>query len=506
MATALFVLGRDLFARGQWALLYLLIITFVAGIGGFRASLVASVLSFLAWNFFLLPPYGTLQIHDPKDWLSLVVFLIVGITMGLQTSRMRDREAEALAREQESALLSRLSANLVSISSTETMTRILLDEIMNITGAQTVRLFLADEDDQLAPVPVSAHAQPTADEAGLAGWSYQQSKAIGLPHLPSVTKLGVDNWPISVPLREVAPGNDRQDIYLPVQTTARTEGVLHIGERADHQPYSPHGARLLVSITNLAAGFLERRRLESSAASAEALREADRLKSTLISSVSHELKTPLAAITATVTSMLEGDLAWDEATVHDELQAVVSDLSRLNDSIGALLDLSRLKADAWTPQRDWYELGEILGNVLNKLPSGERRRIAFAIPDDLPPLHVDFQQWQQALLHLIENALAYSPPDTPITIGALHTPRETRIWVEDSGPGVKAAERERIFEQFYRGATAATAPSGTGLGLAITGEIVRFHGGRIWVEDVQPHGARFVIALPREDEPAGGNA
>jgi signal transduction histidine kinase len=136
--------------------------------------------------------------------------------------------------------------------------------------------------------------------------------------------------------------------------------------------------------------------------------------------------------------------------------------------------------------------------VLNKLPDAQRRRVTFAVPEDLPPLYVDFQQWSQALQHLLENALMYAPAETTVTVGAISTPRETRIWVEDQGPGVPMSERERIFEQFYRGETAATAPSGTGLGLAITAEIVRTSGGRIWVEDVQPHGARFVIAIPND--------
>ena len=124
------------------------------------------------------------------------------------------------------------------------------------------------------------------------------------------------------------------------------------------------------------------------------------------------------------------------------------------------------------------------------------------MPDDLPPIHVDFQQWLRAIQHLVENALAYSPPASRVLIGARSTPREVRVWVEDTGPGIPPAEREHIFEKFYRGTAAANLPSGTGLGLAITAEIVRFHGGRLWVEDVQPHGARFVIALPRDGESA----
>jgi len=506
VATALFILGRELFAKGQWALLYLLIIVFIASVAGFRASLVASVLSFFAWDFFFLPPYNTLIIYDPKDWLSLIVFLVVGIMMGLQTSRMRAREAEALAREGEAALLNRLSATLVSISSTRTMADTLEQEVLHITGATSIILFLAPPDGSLSSLHLRDESAPTAEQQQLAAWVFQHNKAVGLPHITSLTKFGVEGWPISVSLQEALPGNHDGGLYLPLQSTSRIEGVLYVGARHDHHPYTPHDARLLVSIANLVAGFLERQRLEMTASRVEALREAERLKSTLVSSVSHELKTPLAAVTATITGLLEGDIPWDPSAVRGDLEAVSGDLAHLNDSISALLDLSRLKADAWTARREWYEFGEILGAVLNKLPEPHRRRITLAVPEDLPPLFVDFQQWAQVLQHLLENAFMYALPDTPVLVGALATPREVRMWVEDRGPGIPAAERERIFEQFYRGAAAATAPSGTGLGLAITAEIVRASGGRIWVEDVQPHGARFVIALPHEPTTSGGTA
>lgn len=505
LATALFVLGREFFAKGQWALLYLLIIVFIANVAGFRASLTASVLSFFAWNYFFLPPYNTLIIHDPKDWLSLIVFLIVGIAMGLQTGRMRAREAEALAREQETALLNRLSANLVAISSTRSIADTLLREIHSITGAISTILFIDETEGQLSAICLHDACAPSSEQQQLASWVLQHNKAIGLPHITSLTKFGVEGWPITVSPQEVMPGYDDADIYLPVQSTSRIEAALYIGTRQDRQAYSPHNARLLVSIANLVAGFLERQRLEAAASRVEAIREAERLKSTLVSSVSHELKTPLAAVTATITSLLEGDVIWDPNTARAELEAVSGDLTHLNDSINALLDLSRLKADAWTAKREWYEFGEILGAVLNKLSKKHRQRITLSVPEDLPSLYVDFQQWAQALQHLLENALVYAATETPVQVGALATPREIRMWVEDHGPGIPAAEREHIFEQFYRGTAAATAPSGTGLGLAITAEIVRMSGGRIWVEDVQPHGARFVIAVPREAT-SGGRA
>jgi len=156
VATAICVPGRAYFAKGQWALLYLLIITLVAGVRGVRAAMLAAGLSFLAWNFFFLPPYHQFVIADRNDWIALIVFLLVGIAMGLQTGRMREREADALARERETALLNRISAGLVSVSSTRAMAELLMTEIRAATGAREAMLFLPDASGDLA----AGHPEP----------------------------------------------------------------------------------------------------------------------------------------------------------------------------------------------------------------------------------------------------------------------------------------------------------------------------------------------------------
>lgn len=498
IATLVFYPGRDDFAKGQWALLYLPIIVLVASTSGARPALVAALLAFLAWNFFFLPPYHTLAVTDPKDWLSLFVFLLVGIAMGLQTGRMRWRESEAIAREQEAKSLNRFSSHLVSQTTTAGMAEMLLSEVSKATDAAATALFLPDESGTLLcsrslPVPPE-ELDPAV--SGLALWVYEQAKAIGLPTIRSHTGTPPEGWPVSVKHADTPFGESRLDIVLPLQTASRMEGVLYVGPKRNGAEYTIHDARLLVSIANQAASFLDRRRLQHIATQAEALREADVLKSAFVSSVSHELKTPLASVTATVTSLLEGDVEWDSATLRRELGAVSEDLGRLNDSIGSLFDLARLEANAWLPQRDWYELGEILSTAVSRVPQKQRARISFDLPDYLPLIRVDFAQWARALQNLLENALAYSGSDQTVCVGASADWNEVRIWVEDQGPGIAPEEQAHIFDKFYRGKASARVPSGTGLGLAITREIVRSHGGGIRVEDVQPHGARFVITLP----------
>ena len=477
VSTVLFFPGRDWFAKGQWALLYLLIILLVASVAGTGPGLLTAVLAFFAWNFFFLPPYHTLEIHDPKDWLALVVFLIVGVIVGVQAGRMREREARALAREQETAALNRLSAAVVSQTSTAHMAESCLREVVDVLGAGSATLFVLDGDDLE---------------------SYCQAPAGGRidPALAERARRAVSDGDAAEasPATVTAAGDG--GLYVPVRSPTGVCGVLTVQARTQGRPYSAGDARLVNSLSNLVGAFLERERLQAIATKAAAEREADQLKSSLLSSVSHELKTPLAALTATVSNLLESDVDWDEKSVRDELRAIVGDVARLNNSITALLELSRLEAHAWEPRRELYELSDIVAAGIDTLPVHLRERVRLDMPEESPVVDVDFVQLTRAIQNLLENALLYAY-ESPVTIGARGWNQGVRLWVEDQGPGVPPDEHEAVFEKFYRGQrTGGHAPSGTGLGLAIAREIVRSHGGTIRVEDVVPHGARFVITLP----------
>lgn len=335
LSTLLFLPGRDFFAKGQWSILYLLVVVLVAGVSGTGPAVLAAVLAFFAWNYFFLPPYHTLRIHDSKDLLSLFAFLAAGVVMGVQTGRFKERQARE---------------------------RALRDEL----------------------------------------------------------------------------------------------------------------------------------------ARAEAEREADVLKSSLLSSVSHELRTPLAALTATVSNLLESDTTWDERATRAELEAIVGDITRLNNGITSLLDLSRLEARTWNPHSDWYDLSEIVDVALDRLPPTERNRVRIQISPHVPSLFIDFEQWTRVLQGLTENALLYAAPGE-VRVGADVERGEVKVWVEDDGPGVPPEERAQVFEKFFRGKEArARVPAGTGLGLAIAREIVVAHGGAVDVESSPSGGARFDIRLPAE--------
>jgi two-component system sensor histidine kinase KdpD len=475
LSTVVFLPGRDVFAKSQWALLYLLVILLVASAAGAGPAILAAVLAFFTWNFFFLPPYHTLLVHESKDWLALAAFLVVGVIVGVQTGRMRERESRALARERETAVLNRLSAAIVSQTSTEHMAETCLKEVVEALGSASATLFMPHDGGLRSCWQAPADARVDSSVAAHAARVYRSA---------TVASTG----------DETGGGGG---LFAPVRTPSGVSGVLAVQPRTDGRPYSAGDARLVTSLSNLVGAFLERERLHGEANTAAAAREADRLKSSLLSSVSHELKTPLAALTATVSNLLESDVDWDEESVRDELRAIVADVARLNSSIGALLELSRLEAHAWEPRPELYELSDIVAAGIVSLPKRLRERVRLELPEESPVVDVDFEQMKRAVQNLLENALLHGGEDGDVTVGAREWHEGVRLWIEDQGPGVPPDEHEAVFEKFYRGRPSGErVVSGTGLGLAIAREIVHAHGGAITVEDVKPHGARFVIVLP----------
>ncbi|HEX9094153.1 MAG TPA: ATP-binding protein [Coriobacteriia bacterium] len=494
--TALLVPFRSFMSADTAVLFYIPAISVIARLAGVGPSALAAVTSFLLAAFSMVPPYDVPRVASPRDWMTLVVFIAVALVSGQVTGRMRQREKLAVARQRDQALLNGLSARLVSEKSTEAMADFIASEIVAVLGASRCALYLL-ADQRATLLAAAGHGGGDVAEQAFAEWVARNDKAVGLPDVPD---LPPGERPVSVGAADAVEGVIADGVYLPLQAAEGLEGVLYARPLAGVGRFAADELRLLVAIANLAAAFLERQRLERGASRVSAMRESDRLKSTLVSSVSHELKTPLAAVTARVTGLLEDDQVLDPDRVRQELGAVSADLTRLDGSIGDLLDLSRLESDAWRPKPDLHDMAEILGTVLSRVASEQRARVHFDVPEGLPEVMVDFAQLTRALFNLVENALAYSPAGSPIRVNARVLGAEVVTCVEDEGPGVPDADKERVFEKFYRGRAAGGVPSGTGLGLAITAEIVRSNGGRVWVEDVASGGARFAVALPGHRE------
>lgn len=491
-ATMLLLPFRSVLAPAQIMLLYVPVIVWVARSFGVRASVVAAALSFLAVDLLFVPPYYHLSVASPVDWVTLLLFLGVAVAAGLQTGRMRQREHAAIQRQREVALLNRLSSRLVSEESADAMAFFIVHEVVSVLGADRAALFLRGRGDTAELLAQAGGAETGLTERALADWVIRNAKAVALPVSEDVP---FDLRPVSVDADAAISGVVADGAFVPLQTPDGLEGVLYARSLAGAERHAG-GTRQLLAVANLAAVFLERRRLEEAAAHAAATRESDRLKATLVSSVSHELKTPLAAVTARLTGLLEEGEGCDAERVRSEISAACEDLGRLDSSIRDLVDVSRLESDAWIAKPDLYDLGEVLGTVADRIPTAQRDRVSFEIPEDLPPVRVDFSQLARAISNLVGNALEYAPADQPVMVGGRVLGDDMLVWVEDRGPGVPDEEKQQVFEKFYRGSTSGSSPAGTGLGLAIVREIVRSHGGRAWVEDTQPTGARFVLSLP----------
>ncbi len=488
VATAVLLAFRTLLGKDVVALLYVPLIIGSASLVGRRSWWFTPTLSFLALNFFFTQPYYTFYVSDPHDWLLLGIFLVVGLVSSLQVGRLHERTREALGRQRDLQALNRLSKTLMSGASTEQIVR-LIDTAAGDSAAK-VLLMVSDTgaDEHLRPV----EGAPSDAELSIARWVFTEGKAVGLPTPPSIAQ-GDEPWPISVGWPEGMPG-PRSGLYLPLHSSAGSaEGVLVFEETAA-RPLAVDQARLFVSVANLAAAFLERHELQRKATALASLEEADKLKSTFISAISHDVKTPLAAAKARVTGLLEDDVPCESERQREDLTAVAASLDRLDVIIGDLLDLSRLESDAWRPQLERHELGEILSTMLSHLPAESRERVDVRLPGSTVLVTADFRQLERALRNLVENGLAYSDADVLLSVRRWST--EVEVTVEDEGPGIPPAEREHVFEPFFRGSAVRGASPGTGLGLAITREIVRAHGGRVRIEDAEGGGTRFVVVLP----------
>jgi len=232
----------------------------------------------------------------------------------------------------------------------------------------------------------------------------------------------------------------------------------------------------------------------------EILRRTDELRTALLNSVSHDLRTPLAAIKASAESLLQKDVAWSEEDRDGFTSAIDREADRLNRLVANLLDMSRIEGGALRPQRDWYDLGELVREVLARLrPALAGRSVELTIVPGLGPIAIDYLMIDQVVTNLIENAVKYTPSTSPLAITVEPAGGGARLALEDRGPGIPPERRERVFDKFYRLETTSRV-RGSGLGLAVSRGLVEGHGGRIWVEagsgPAETPGARFVVEIP----------
>jgi two-component system, OmpR family, sensor histidine kinase KdpD len=251
-----------------------------------------------------------------------------------------------------------------------------------------------------------------------------------------------------------------------------------------------------------AASMIERARLHREALQIELLRRTDALRSALLSSVSHDLRTPLASIKAAASSLLQQDVQWNEEERNSFALAIERESDRLNRLVGNLLDMSRIEGGALKPEKEWYPIDELIHDVIGHMKFIlQEREVHTSLPADLLPVELDYLQIDQVVTNLLENAVRYTPATSPIDVSAQMVDNAVMVSIADRGPGIPPYDLERIFDKFYRvsGPTRGT-PMGTGLGLAVCRGLVEAHGGRIWAENRPGGGAIFHFTLPVQTE------
>jgi two-component system, OmpR family, sensor histidine kinase KdpD len=488
------------------SILYLLAVLALASTVGGRPAVLAACLAFLADNFFFVEPRYTFAIHDPEQWITLVVFLIVAVVAGQLTAALRTRAVEAQRREAMSVALFNslnlaLEARAAEAQRREHITATLYELSRALVAGQApdaLLLAITERIVMLLPVRVCAVLLP--DEQGLL--------RVRVTHLARGAELAVIDrneaaihaWLAAQP--QAAGGTARygRQMLVPLRAGERLIGLLRVeGDTAANNGagLDDDERRLLETFAAQAALALEQARLAREALRAEILTRADALKDTLLTSVSHDLRTPLAAIRAAAGSLLQEDIAWDAEARHEFAAAIDDEAARLNRLVGNLLDMSRIDAGVLVARKELYPLDALLRAAVARHQYAPELAISLEVAADLPPVPLDPVQIDQVLDNLLDNARKYAPPGTPVTVSALRASRGEQILISvaDRGPGIPPDERERIFAKFGR-LDRDAANQGSGLGLAIARGLVDAHGGRLWVEENPSGGARFVFSLP----------
>ena len=460
-------------------MVYLLGILIVATRFGRGPSLLASILSVAALDFLFVPPYLTFAIADFRHVGTFSVMLLLGVVIGNLTERVRAQARLARGREQRTHALYRLGQELARTAGSAAL---VASAIQNVaTQFQSQGVVLQPDEHGRLQTPAHPLAFPLNEqEMGVAQWVFDHVEPAGLGTL-------------------TLPG--ARATYLPLRGAIGAIGVMGVLPEGAPRWVEPDQRQLLEAFANQTALALERALLAEQSAQDRRHADEERLRNALLSSVSHDLRTPLGVITGAVSTALETpDLP--EPARRELLQSAQEEAQRLHRLVSNLLDITRLESESLELHTEWMPMEELVGAALNRPElAAEAHRVRVSLPDDLPLVAMDGVLMEQLLLNLLDNALKYSPPGSPVDIKAWAAGKSLTLSISDRGPGITPGEEERIFEKLTRGQAAANRP-GAGLGLAICKGIATAHHGRIQAVNHPQGGAQFLVTLPLGTPPS----
>jgi two-component system sensor histidine kinase KdpD len=433
------------------ASVFVLAVVAASVFGGIWAGIGSSVLGFLALNYFFTEPLHTLRVHNRDDVVALAVFLVVALLVGWVVARSVTERDRATRRERE--------ARLLNLFATKALSGEPLDRVLDDLAAALV--------DALRLASCSIHAEA-------AGRSYDARRT-----RPGAVEVG------------------RTDV--PISSGEHTFGTLTAATESRDEP-PQEDRRLLQAAASQIAADLERARLDAEIAAARLEAETSQARAALFSSVTHDLRTPLASIKTAVTSLLQVDVRFDRAQARELLQTVLEETDRLNRLVGNILGLAQVRSGSLMPMKELAALDEVVESVLHRLGPALASVRVRTIFRDTPDVPVDPVLIDQVVSNLIENAVRFSPSGGQVSVTVAPWRFAVQVRVADQGPGIAPADRERVFEPFTQlGVGPPDASGGSGLGLAISRAIVLAHGGRIWIEGAPGGGTAVVFELPVRD-------
>jgi two-component system sensor histidine kinase KdpD len=462
---ALVVLGITLLGRGivhvnptTIALAFLLGVLGISTFWGLRQAVFMAIIAALAFNYFFLPPVGTFAITDPQNWIALFAFLITAVTASELSERAGREARNANERRRELERLYGFSQQLLSSDNAAELLNSIPRYIVDSFGVRAAAIFLASRTDIY-------RSGPTID--GLQSHDLQLCCLRGEPRIDGTNQLA----------------------FMPLTMGTRAVGSLGISG-------SLLSRQTLDAIASLIAIAIERAGAIEKLTRAEAARESEQLRSLLLDSVTHEFRTPLTAIKASVTSLL-GSPNLSPAEKEDLLTVINEESDRLNRLVGEAAEMAQLDEGKVELHLEPARIREVVDEALEELKQVlTPHPVEVRIPADLTPARMDSARIKEVLVHLLENAAKYSPPDTPIRITAEAKNGTLTTSVADRGPGIDDFEQALVFEKFYRGRNQRVQVHGTGMGLAICKAIIEAHGGRIGVTSQLGHGSVFYFSLP----------
>jgi two-component system sensor histidine kinase KdpD len=461
-------------------MVYLLGVVAVSLWLGRGPSILAAILSVAVFDFCFVPPHRTFAVGDTQYLLTFLIMLLTGLVISTLTARVQFQVRSARSRERRTAALYATSRELAATQSREQIARIAARHVAAATDIRAIVL-LPNKDGQLLPVgnnPGDYALSP--HEAAVAKWVFEHGQTAGKG-------------------TAILPG--AEGVYLPISKSRGALGVLGVVPADSMRTVDFEHLHLVEAFAGLIALALERADL---AAEAEQVRldiETERLRSSLLSAVSHDLRTPLSVITGASSTLLESDQSLDSKVRRELAASILDESERLNRLVANLLDMTRLQAGALQIRTQWQPVEEVIGAALARISRQlQDHPVTTRIAPELPFVPLDDLLVQQVLVNLLENAARHTPAGTPVEISAYQGNNSIFIEVADRGPGLPPGDPNRLFETFHRGDASQTG-IGVGLGLAISRGIVQLHGGKISAANREGGGAVFRFSLPLGDNP-----